>query len=204
VIVDDGLQCTGAENEVWLERRIEKSSEEELFEESSVDRQGVDSETGEGAAGVDGVDVRRGQRGRQESEESETEGWDARAADVKDVLHDTGVELLKVVENDEQRAVKGIEETDIGGRRDKLGDERTQGSSDGRSVGGMEMGDGRVCRKTREEGTGEAGVGAVDGEQRELWLENTGELVVVGSEQPRNDFLSFFVVFLLDFGGQDG
>ena len=68
----------------------------------------------------------------------------------------------------------------------------------------MEMGDGRVCRKTREEGTGEAGVGAVDGEQRELWLENTGELVVVGSEQPRNDFLSFFVVFLLDFGGQDG
>lgn len=116
VIVDDGLQCTGAEDKVWLERGIEKSSEEELFEESSVDGQGVDSETGEDAAGVDGVDVRRGQRGRQESEESETEGWDARAADVKDVLHDTGVKLLKVVANDEQRVVRDIEETDIGGR----------------------------------------------------------------------------------------
>jgi len=67
----------------------------------------------------------------------------------------------------------------------------------------MEMGDGRVRRKTRKEGTGEAGVGAVDGEQRELWLKNTGELVIVGSEQPRNDFLLFFIILLFDFRGQD-
>jgi len=67
----------------------------------------------------------------------------------------------------------------------------------------MEVGNGRVRRKTGEEGTGEAGVRAVDGEQRELWLKNTGELVVVGSEQPRNNFLSFFVVFFLDLRGQD-
>lgn len=204
VIVDDGLQCAGAEDEVWLERRIEKGSEEEVVEESSVDGQGAESETGEGAAGVDGVDVRRAQRGGQESEERDAEGRDACAENVQDVLHDTGLELLKVVEDDEQRAVGGIEETDVGRRRrDKLGDEGAHGSSDGGSVRGVEMGDGSVRRKTGQEGTGEAGVGAVDGEQRELSLRKTGEVVVVDSEQPRKNCLSFFVAVFLDVRAQN-